>query len=479
MHRLVYAVGLPLLVLACAPTSEERVGHADQEIVNGSADATTDAVVAYIKGSKCSATIVHRDGSTGYALTAAHCIGGQLGQLRQGDNHANGQFDVSYAVAETAVHPYYADSPLFDFAMLRFTGANGSTPVILPMKPAEDQLAKGKLIDLVGYGQTESGNNTLRNHLELPIQSVSELRLNFEQSGGGVCFGDSGGGGIVDVSAGTRVASVHSGVSDDSCLGSSTSVRVSAVYDTFIMPFINETPFLEQTCDQCNEGTFGGGECASVLQACFDSPQCDAYVDCLSACFTGTCQKACQLDHVAGAAAYDAINECGCGECSSECEGDSRCDPEPACGLAFNDDGCGSCVEGSCCAAATACDGDLKCWECMSKGGPVVGCDGSPAYVALQECMSNNCSEPCNVAPPEPTGSGGSGGAGSSVAASTSVGVGGGGGTSSTEPESDEPDDIVVVSSCAASPAVPRTTLLGLLLFALPFTRRRRRAASV
>jgi hypothetical protein len=71
-----------------APSSEAT------PIINGTPDSTYAPVVAYLHGGKCSATIVHVDGDTGYAVTAAHCISGQLGLLRQGDNHANGSFDV-------------------------------------------------------------------------------------------------------------------------------------------------------------------------------------------------------------------------------------------------------------------------------------------------------------------------------------------------------------------------------------------------
>ena len=63
------------------------VGSEEQGIINGSLDQTHQAVVAYLHGSKCTATIVHVAGNVGYALTAGHCINNNLGKLYQGFNH--------------------------------------------------------------------------------------------------------------------------------------------------------------------------------------------------------------------------------------------------------------------------------------------------------------------------------------------------------------------------------------------------------
>jgi len=494
-HQLAAVMILIVLVAACAPERDDPhettvVARAESAIINGSPDTDHPAVVAYLQGGKCSATIVHVDGSNGYALTAAHCISGQNGKLRQGENHANGQFDVEYSVVEKAIHPNYVNtneaapegnqSALWDFAMLRFSGATGSTPVIPAMQLSEDSLKSGDQVDLVGYGQTESsGNNKERRHKVLPIDAETELRLFFDQATGGMCFGDSGGGAIAQIGGEDRVAGVHSGVSDETCGGTASRVRVSAVVDTFITPFVTGAPFGEQSCDQCNEAATADGVCGDDLAACFDSAACQSYLSCAQACSSGVCVKGCQLTHSAGFNQYDAIFDCVCSDgCSSECGGDPLCAADPVCGLGFVNDACNDCVTQSCCAEASACDGDLTCWECSSVSGPLVGCSDNEPYQALQACLGTGCSDECGVQPPtSTTGAGG----GSTTVAGATAGVGGGGvsaGGASPEDDStgDEVQDIVATSTCGVDAAgVPSARgwwgLLGLVALA----RRRRR----
>jgi hypothetical protein len=418
---------LPLL--GCGETpGPEQVARSTAPIINGQLDTSHQAVVAYLKGSKCTATIVHVDVGTGngYALTAAHCIGGQLGNLRQGDNHANGQFDVEYPVVETEIHPEYASSGLYDFAMLRFSGATAQTPVIAAMSPAEDALNEGKQVELVGYGQTESGATTQRHTIMRPIDSLSSLRMRFDQATGGICSGDSGGAVLDLVGGQLRVAGVHSSVESNVmpvCSGSGNSVRVSAVYDTFIMPFINGTAYQPQTCSQCSDASFyNDAGCFTQLENCGNDSACSAYLDCLGSCSKQSCVVQCDLDHAAGKPLYDLMVDCLCNTaCSSECMSSTTCNPA-ACGFRSGIPSCQSCLDANCCAEASSCATDPMCTECYS-GALVAGCGADPATQAMKTCLGTHCSSECNVAPPPTSGAGGS--AGGAGGASTSVGVGG------------------------------------------------------
>ncbi|MCA9623775.1 MAG: hypothetical protein KC731_32355, partial [Myxococcales bacterium] len=359
------------------PEGDEEVAAASDEVFGGSLDTTHQAVVAWLNGGKCTATIVAVQGNQGYALTAAHCVpgGGNLGNLRQGNNHANGSYDVQYPVVEAVVHPEYNVASAYDFAMVRFTGATGSTPIIAALASSQDNIGNGTQLDIVGYGQTENGNTTLRHHVVKPTSNTSEVSLYFNQPTSGMCFGDSGGGIIQNIAGTDYVVGVNQAVENNDCTGTSIAGRVSAVKSTFIDPFINGQPFQDQTCDQCTDAhTQGGGLCLDDVLACFSNTFCDQYVQCRSGCTTLPCVVGCDQSYPGGKQLYDQIIGCMCTSCSSECNGDSLCAPPPACYLDVVNDTCQSCYEGACCAEATACAGDAGCLDCTLSLLPADSC---------------------------------------------------------------------------------------------------------
>src|SRR5262245_57828099 len=68
------------MIVGCssAPFDGENVGWHTSRIINGAVDTTHQAVVAILSqngtnATECSGTIFLVNGSTGYALTAAHC----------------------------------------------------------------------------------------------------------------------------------------------------------------------------------------------------------------------------------------------------------------------------------------------------------------------------------------------------------------------------------------------------------------------
>ena len=278
---------MALALAACSSTDVydgEEVADGSWGIINGSLDTTHQAVVRWQKGgSQCSATIVHVSGSTGYALSAGHCAGGQLGTLRQGNNANNP--DRTYTVVEQAAHPDYSITDAYDFSMVRFTGADGSTPVIDVETSGQDNINPGTQLDMVGYGLTETGPTNQRHHIVKPVDWEEPLFIAFDQSTSGMCSGDSGGG----VLHSGRVAGVNSFVTDGNCVAPGAfgvAMRVSAVKTTFIDPFINGTPYLDQTCNQCSDAHYqlGFGLCANAAQSCWDNADCDAYTSCVNSC---------------------------------------------------------------------------------------------------------------------------------------------------------------------------------------------------
>ncbi len=489
--------GFGLFVMACGPEGEsvgdlmdEPVGARSDAIVNGSPDTTHQAVVSYHMGGKCSATIIEVQGDTGWALTAAHCLkSNNKGELRQGNSHAKNQWDVKYPVTKTYEHPAWTQSGALDFAVLEFSGATASTPMIEAMPPAKDSINKGHKLDVVGYGQTENNNNTLRNHKLLSVEEPSAVRFLINQKTGGMCFGDSGGAALFTTGGTEYVAGVNSAVTGDSrpaCSSYAIAARVSAVFDSFIEPAINGTPYLPESCDVCSDAHIKNGLCSSKLGACWDDESaggCVSFLQCLGGCFSASCAMKCRIDNVAGAALYDAIFACVCNTaCATECVGDSKCEPPPTCGLTHPVESCDGCMEASCCDRAKACAVDPECFSCFYAVAPGSECDSNAAYQDLRGCLSATCVDSCGgstgTGGGETTGAGGAGGmdpvgmGGAATAANgTAAATGGGSGIKRGG---------YVVSSCHYLPSNGRrssrpwaiVSLLGLALLG-----RRRRGA--
>jgi len=486
--RRVVALGVcaTLGITACVTDEAPRVlekgaiGEVGSPIVNGQLDTTHDAVVAWLHGSKCSATIVHVDGGTGYALTAAHCLGGSNGTLRQGTNHNNP--DRTYDVIEQEIHPRYAEAEAFDFAMLKFTGADASTPTMDVLRPSQDTMSVGSPITMVGYGITPSGNNRRRfatNNLSNDL--TNDIFVSYDQSGGngGVCSGDSGGPSLFDVGGTEYVAAVHSFVSQGpntpQCEGLGVSVRASGVLDSFIQPYIDGQPYGRESCDVCRDAHVRAGfdivaNCEAPLEDCLQSNACLEYNQCSANCIGQSCRNGCGQDNPVGKQLFDAIDGCVCNTaCPTECGSEDLCVPEPACWIDLDDDSCETCLDNACCAEATACSTNNACLSCAT-GQSTINCEASPEFVALATCLENSCGDTC----PDfglPSGTGGAGGTGPGGSDAGPAGVGAG-----PTGDGEDDDDTVVSSGCSLGPPredLPLTVFM-LGFAALGLLRRRR-----
>jgi len=322
-------------VLGCAterdPSIDEPTQVSGHGIIGGSLDTTHDAVVYYAHdNSACTATIVAKNGTTGYALTAAHCVGGSNGQLIQADDiddcfNMGPGCEAVYDVNLVAVHPSYTGDAGdgWDFAMLRFAGAGAITSVI-PAAQIPDGLAEGSLVEFVGYGLDDNGNTGVRRHLfndlsPIPAigvtDAVSSLFFFQDDSPGLICSGDSGGPGIFN----GEVVGVSSFVGTN-CTVYGASGRVSTVYNSFIKPFIEGVPPV-LNCDECFQASIGGaGACVPAVNACFADTNCEGLVDCINGCNgSQTCINSCANQWSAGINLYNAIFDCTCTACASEC----------------------------------------------------------------------------------------------------------------------------------------------------------------
>lgn len=260
-----FGVALACTLNACSvespPGPEERLGQSESWIINGQLDFEHDAVVAVFgQQSGCTGTIIHRNASNVYVLTAAHCFGpGPLQQVVVADDY-NQSISAIYNVVDYQLHPQYnANQNTFDFAMMRASGGTDSTPVIGVLSPALDQLAGGTAVDHVGYGLVSypNGQTSARHHAAGTLSQVATYQISYNQPVAGPCSGDSGGPNLVDTPEGERVAGVIS-FGDQECNQFGVSGRASAVYDSFIVPFVGEEPSTSSTGGMGGVGGAGG-----------------------------------------------------------------------------------------------------------------------------------------------------------------------------------------------------------------------------
>ncbi len=393
-----------LSITACieqdAPPVTEAVKTSQQSIINGNLDNSRQAVIAIAsEQSLCSGTIVKTEPARGlgWVLTAAHCVDDNPQAILQGNDYTNAT--RQYPVVDYVAHPAYSTrDTTFDFAVILFSGADNSTPVI-PIVGNSDNLSTGDFVTSVGYGRTTPSNqapdnNSRRRNVNRNIDrnTNSEL-LVYDISDAGICQGDSGGPVLTDNSGQERVAGVHSSVSDE-CQGYGFSGRVTSARGWIQGQLDGE---VEETCDLCRQVALSGnGDCTSVSDACFNDERCGGFAQCLNNCTTEACQTQCTQTYSDAVDDYLAIFTCVCEDaCTNACSGDAFC-PEPTeCGIAFQDQTCNTCQENSCCNEALRCDNDPDCRSCLS--GEAGDCGAGTAFDDYYQCLEGSCADACGI----------------------------------------------------------------------------------
>jgi MYXO-CTERM domain-containing protein len=436
MRRLAFLSLLAIpATLGCSSSSpiaqpSERTGSAGQQIYYGQPDSTHNAVIAILAKNQdwaCSGTIVAKNGSSGFVLTAAHCAqpNDPPAYVVYGTDYSDPNATV-FQVTDSKIDPAYdANSHEHDFQMLTITGVSAQTPTIPVMTPAQDNLKAGSTVTFVGYGKTENNpNNTKRFYVSGPLADVYALTVDYGQQNGGPCEGDSGGPSLTTI-GGQEVVSTVTSAGDQTCMQSGMSGRASAVWDTFINPYITGAPVGQQTCDQCSQSaTSGQGACVSDVNNCVNDADCKALLQCLNACAQGdqACDQQCFSGHASGAKIYATIGTCICGTgCKAECASAPFCQQAPAakCGFTSNAT-CQSCFENKCCAEGSACAADAVCATCFGQS-PDPSCGSNAAAKAFGSCLQSSCQQEC--------GGGGQGGAGQGGGGPINPGQGGGSNT--------------------------------------------------
>jgi secreted trypsin-like serine protease len=236
----------------------------------------------------CSGTLIEPD----VVVTAAHCL--NVGKNRKvrtmnpadlaiyvGDDPSADILDHLYLTTETLIFPSYNPIALRnDIALVRLSGdiTEPVTPVDnLPASTGFTSADVGTLINMAGFGETETGSSGVKLQVDVTLGSLgcyvsgcpdsgyTATQIAYAQSAAGPCFGDSGGpafayrGGVPYVGAVTSYG-------DSNCTIYGVSTRVDA-FESWINEFIGVTP----PPPDCSADGYCNPECATGAD-----PDCSA-----------------------------------------------------------------------------------------------------------------------------------------------------------------------------------------------------------
>lgn len=332
---LVGSVFLAALAIACSESNAvECAGTTAQPLFRASATETylqmapeqmsafSRIVSAGESEASCSGVFVARD----WLLTAAHCL-----EIEQ---------PLVVAVVEGTVMATPAirmdAHPDLDLALVAINGeeleAVGYTPSPLAIDVDGAGLSIGDLVELAGFGETESGGTGQLGFLVEAVQALDSSSITVDGAGlSGACRGDSGGPLLRRSAEGRVVVAGILALGSDTCTGRDSYVAVSAA-EEWLRGVLGSPVTSPASCDLlseegrcfgrtavwCQTGTIAAAVCSDEQQCGWDakamgfrclSPELDA---CDGVDRFGRCQ-----DGEARHCVDGALQRTGCQPCAT------------------------------------------------------------------------------------------------------------------------------------------------------------------